>query len=115
MRSDGGGYWRDVRIPLQYAVVDSTLTMPPTSKRTLRGFAPPPPLAPPTPPTPTVELAAAPPAASSAADGTRPADPPPPPAAPPPPQACSLWVRYRLANEIRTARIADDEAAQLGP
>ena len=33
----------------------------------------------------------------------------------PPQQACKLWVRYRLADEIRTVCVGDEEAVQLGP
>ena len=85
----GGGCWLDVRVPLQYLVVESTLRLPAGSKRRLRGFsAPPPPAAPP-------------PCATDAplADAVA---------------MCRLWVRYRLGNEIRTVCVDDSEAVQLG-
>ena len=34
-----GPGWLDVRVPLQYAVVEGGLVLPPKSKRGLRGFA----------------------------------------------------------------------------
>ena len=98
--SDGaGGYWTDVRIPLQYCVIESTLRMPAGTKANFRGFATPPPL-PATPedaqPAPPAEVEAA----GSAVQSV---------------QTCRLWVRYRIGDEIRTASVADSEPMQLGP
>ena len=112
--------WLDVRIPLQYAVADSTLTLPASSKASVRGFSPPP-----------AHAAVA--AAAAAADCA-----PTPAAASLPslpgaggggavgeaaPQrttseqnrkGCRLWVRYRVGNEVRTVEVADDEPLHLG-
>ena len=101
--SSTSGYWLDVRIPLQYSVVDSTLILPgEQSKSRYRGFSRPPP---PPEPAPPARLAA----------GEDDDAPPPTVEATPPQQACKLWVRYRLADEIRTVCVGDEDAVQLGP
>ena len=115
----GGECWLDVRVPLQYAVADSTLRMPSGSKSSFRGFSPPPSAA---------AVAGAVCARGSASEvDSEPAVvdvTSPPPATPTTTttalggrstRASRLWVRYRVGDEIRTANVADDEALQLGP
>ena len=87
-----GRRWLDVRVPLQFAVSEGVLRLPPMSKATLRGFS-------------------APPAADDHADG----DVPPRREAATAASGCQLWIRYQIGAEIRTRRVEDGEALQLGP
>ena len=87
-----GRRWLDVRVPLQFAVSEGVLRLPPMSKATLRGFS-------------------APPAADDHADG----DVPPRREEVTAASGCQLWVRYQIGAEIRTRRVEDGEALQLGP
>ena len=93
----GLGCWLDVRVPMQYAVADSMLRLPAQSKAAVRGFssAPPPPAA----PLSNDDDSSA--RGSGSSGGAR--------------KSVRLWVRYRLADEIRTACVGDEEALQLGP
>jgi hypothetical protein len=73
-------------------VSEGVLRLPPMSKATLRGFS-------------------APPAADDHADG----DVPPRREAATAASGCQLWIRYQIGAEIRTRRVEDGEALQLGP
>ena len=96
--------WLDVSVPLQYAVVESSLVLPPKSKQALRGFADPATTIPPpldeedgvgghsSPGMQSLERGASP--VIQTADGV---------------QAPQLWVRYKLAGQEHTVLLADEQ------
>ena len=76
----------DVRIPLQVAVTDSSLELPPRSKRSLRGFT-----------------AIRAPVGGATAESAQSAAFVP-----------RLWVRYQLGVEVRTVVVSDEEPLRIG-
>ena len=77
----------DVRIPLQFAVIDSALELPPRSKRSLRGFT---------------AIRATPAGGATAGSAQLAAFEP------------RLWVRYQLGVEVRTVVVGDEEPLRIG-
>ena len=109
VRAGEGGAWLDVRVQLQYAVVDSMLRLPPKSKSALRGFSAQPLVRVDGPSnddrlSSEAEVTGATAGDSVAREGRSIETGP-----------CRLWVRYRIGSEIRTACVDDSEALQLGP
>eukprot|EP00965_Chrysotila_dentata_P193103 6175550-Pleurochrysis_carterae.AAC.5 len=92
--------WLDVRVPLQYAVVDSALSLPARSKYSLRGFAR---LAYHAPDAfgATTGGASASGGVTGAADATTRV-------------RCQLWIRYQLASNVYTICVNDDDSVKLG-